>query len=311
MTELTDDAAHERRHEPDDDRYWNESWYLDFVSDDGTLGGYVRTGFYPNLDVCWYWACLVREGRPLVTVIDHEVPIPVGPSIGLRHGGLWADYVVEQAWERVSIGLEAQALEVADPTDTYGDLRGDPTPLGFELEWDTQGAPYPFPLDITRYEVPCRVEGEILVGDERIDFQGSGQRDHSWGVRDWWVMSHHWCQGALEDGTRFHGTHAMPGWGDWSIGYVQAPGGTPEGDFGIFSSEAEFDDDGLPTGARLSFPDLELSMEAVAHAPVLLTSPDGDLTRFPRSMVRYRADDGRTGVGWVEYGQPQKAPPAD
>jgi hypothetical protein len=123
-------------------------------------------------------------------------------------------------------------------------------------------------------------------------------------------MSHHWCEGGLDDGTRFHGTHAMPGWGDWSIGYVQAPGGTPEGNFGIFSSEAEFDDEGLPTGARMAFPDLELSMEAVAHAPVLLTSPDGDLTRFPRSMVRYRADDGRAGVGWVEYGQPQKPPPA-
>ena len=28
----------------------------------------------------WYWACLVGEGRPLVTVIDHEVPLPAGRS---------------------------------------------------------------------------------------------------------------------------------------------------------------------------------------------------------------------------------------
>ena len=28
----------------------------------------------------WYWACLVGEGRPLVTVIDHEVPLPAGPA---------------------------------------------------------------------------------------------------------------------------------------------------------------------------------------------------------------------------------------
>ena len=309
MAELTDNDANEGRHEPGAERYWNESWYLDFVSDDGSLGGYARTGFYPNLDTCWYWACLVGEGRPLVTVIDHEVPIPTGRSIGLRHGGLWTDYTVEQPWERVSLGLEAMALTVDDPTETYGDLRGDPTPLGFELEWDTQGAPYPFPLDITRYEVPCRVEGEILVGDERIDFRGSGQRDHSWGVRDWWAMSHHWCEGALEDGTRFHGTHAMPGWGDWSIGYVQPPGGSPEGGYGIVSSETAFDDDGLPVTAQMSFPGLELSVEAVAHSPVLLTSPDGDLSRFPRSMVRYREADGRAGVGWVEYGQPQTPSP--
>ena len=57
--QLTDDPANEGRHTPDDERYWNESWYLDFVTDDGSLGGYVRTGLYPNLGVCWYWACVV------------------------------------------------------------------------------------------------------------------------------------------------------------------------------------------------------------------------------------------------------------
>ena len=46
------------RHAPGDERYWNESWYLDFVSDDGRLGGY-GAGLYPNLGVCWYWACVV------------------------------------------------------------------------------------------------------------------------------------------------------------------------------------------------------------------------------------------------------------
>ncbi len=312
---LTDDAANEGRHVPDDERYWNESWYLDFASDDGRLGGYVRTGFYPNLGVCWYWACVVGEGRPLVTLIDHTVPIPAAPALAVRSEGLWTDYVVETPWRHVSLGLEGFGVTLDDPAETYGqgapgDLRGERTALGLELDWETEGEPFPFPFGITRYEVPCRVHGEVLVGDERIEFEGSGQRDHSWGVRDWWAMSHNWSEGALDDGTRFHGTHALPGWGDWSIGYVQPPGGTPQGGFGDYHTDTEFDAEGLPLAAHMTLPDLDLAVEVVAHSPVLLVSPEGDVARFPRSLVRYRENGGdRRGVGWIEYGQPQKDPP--
>lgn len=316
VTELTDDPANEGRHLPDDDRYWNESWYLDFASDDGRLGGYVRTGLYPNLGVCWYWACVVGEGRPLVTIIDHSVAIPAAPALAVRSDGLWTDYVVETPWRHVSLGLEGFGVALEDPAATYGSgapdgLRGERTALGFELDWETEGEPYPFPLGITRYEIPCRVHGEILVGDERIEFDGSGQRDHSWGVRDWWAMSHNWSEGALDDGTRFHGTHALPGWGDWSFSYVQPPGGTPQGDFGNYRTDPVLDADGLPVSARLNVPGLELDVEMVAHSPVLLVSPEGEQTRFPRTLVRYREVDGpRKGVGWIEYGQPQKDPPS-
>jgi hypothetical protein len=40
-------------------------------------------------------------------------------------------------------------------------------------------------------------------------------------------------------------------------------------------------------------------------APVLLTDPDGRVSRFPRCLARYTAPDGRGGVGWIEWNQPQ------
>ena len=45
--ELT--AADERAHAPGEERLWGESWYFDFTNREGTLGGYVRLGLYPNL----------------------------------------------------------------------------------------------------------------------------------------------------------------------------------------------------------------------------------------------------------------------
>ena len=184
----------EARHDPTDELLWSESWYLDFVDVDRGIGGYVRLGLYPNLGTAWYWACVVGPGRDLVTVIDHEVPIPPGRSHEIRTEGLWADYTVETPLDHVSVGVEAFAVGVADPAEVYGDLRGERVPLGFDLEWETEGSSYAYP-GVSRYEVPCRVHGEVLVGAERFEIDGHGQRDHSRGVRDWWSYGWSWTAG--------------------------------------------------------------------------------------------------------------------
>ena len=41
-----------------------------------------------NQSVAWYWACVVGEGRPLVTVVDHDVRPPRPPSLEVRAEGL-------------------------------------------------------------------------------------------------------------------------------------------------------------------------------------------------------------------------------
>ncbi len=84
-----------------------------------------------------------------------------------------------------------------------GGGRGDQVPMGLDLEWETDGEPYHY-VRTTRYEVPCRVHGEILLGSETIELDGWGQRDHSWAPRDWWQFGWVWTAGRLSDGTRFH-----------------------------------------------------------------------------------------------------------
>ncbi len=48
-------------------------------------------------------------------------------------------------------------------------------------------------------------------------------------------------------------------------------------------------------------------MTPVAFGPVLLRNDDGRTSRFPRAMVRCRTDDGRDGMGWIEWNQPDAA----
>jgi hypothetical protein len=308
-------ANDERQHPPTDELLWNESWYFDFTTGDGTLGGYVRIGLYPNLGTVWYWGCLVGEGRPLVTVIDHEVPLPVAGSLELRTEGLWAEHTCETPLEHWSLGLEAFATAIDDPADVYGvataaDLRGDRVPLGFDLEWESATPAYPYP-GVDRYEVSCDVHGEVLVGDERIAFDGHGQRDHSWGTRDWWAFGWVWTAGRLDDGTSFHATKVRIPDVTFEPGYVhRAEIGMvdPSG----FAPSEELGADGLPTDASMVFGGhgdggtVTLDVEPRHFAPVHLVAPDGRRGRFPRALCRFTdTAGGRTGHGWTEWNQPQ------
>ena len=296
-------AADEARHEPTDEQLWSESWYLDFVDVDRGIGGYVRLGLYPNLGTAWYWACVVGPDRPLVTVIDHEVPLPPARSHEVRTEGLWADYTVETPLDHVSVGVEAFAVGVDDPALVYGELRGERVPLGFDLEWETDGGTYAYP-GVTRYEVPCRVHGEVLVGAERFEVDGHGQRDHSWGVRDWWSYGWSWTAGRLDDGTRFHGVDvALDGTPLYGTGYTLRPGREVVGTDRVARSEV-LGPEGLPTTGSWQVGELAMEVEPVAFAPVLLARRDGATSRFPRAWCRFTAPDGRRGEGWTEWNQP-------
>lgn len=306
MSDVVEPAtiADEAKHQPTGEELWSESWYLDFADPEQGIAGYVRLGLYPGLGRGWYWGCVVGPDRQLVTVIDHDVPIPPGRSHEIRTEGLWADYTVETPLDHVSIGLEAFAVGVDDPAEVYGDLRGDRVPLGFDLEWETDGGTFAYP-GVTRYEVPCRVHGEVLVGAERIEIDCFGQRDHSWGVRDWWSYGWSWTAGWLDDGTRFHGTDVRLGADQlYGTGYVQDPAGTMTAITHV-AHTTDPDANGLPTAGTWNVGDLALTVEPVSFSPVLLEADDGRVSRFPRAWCRFTAADGRTGHGWTEWNQPQ------
>jgi hypothetical protein len=295
-------AIDERRHAPAEDHLWNESWYFDFAARDGSLGGYVRLGLYPNLRTAWYWACVVGPERPLVIVVDHDVALPTIPgSLEVRTDGLWADHNCEAALERWSLALEAFAVSLDDPLDAYGSAWGERVAFGLDLEWETDGAIFRYPPGLDRYEVPCRVHGEVVVGADRIEVDHPGQRDHSWGVRDWWAQGWCWTAFHLDDGSAWHAV--VPTDTPFSIGYAQVPGREPEG---VTSASVATvpGEGGIPLGAALVVGSAHFTVEPLAWAPVLLTAPDRRTSRFARGMARFRRADGLGGTGWIEFNQP-------
>jgi hypothetical protein len=294
----------EGRHEPTAEPLWNESWYFDFATPDGSLGGYVRLGLHPNQRTAWYWAYLVGDGRPLVAVRDHEVAIPKGRTLEVRAEGLWAQLVCETAHEHWTLGLEAFGVALDDPATAYHGERGDRVALGLDLEWEA-AAPAQASTGLPRYEQPCVVHGDVLVGNERIEIDGYGERDHSWGPRDWWTMPWCWTAGRLGDGTAFHAFRPLVDI-PFASGFVLSPGGDM-GNVARFDVDTELGAEDLPVRATMDVEGLRLSVTPTHHAPVLLTSPEGRTSRFPRSLCRFEGD-GATGWGWTEWLQPPPPP---
>ena len=306
----TPDPKDEYRHAPDAEPLWNESYYMDWFSEDLSLGGYTRIGFYPNLDRIWYWACLVGPDRKLVTVIDHSVPLPRSDSsLEVRHDSLWADHAIETPLEHMSLNLESFAVQLDDPADVYRDCRGEIVPFGFELDFFTDRAGYLWPPLTSRYEIPCRVHGQISIGDETIPFDGWGQRDHSWGAaRDWGANMWTWSAGRLDDGTRWHCAGGFFEDLDLGVGYILDADQSAESvqfrEFGEVPVNGVNNRDGFFDSATHTLGDVTFEFTPVAFSPVNLEHDDGRIARFPRAMAKVRTSDGRSGAGWIEWNQP-------
>lgn len=197
VSELRDetvvDARDERSHRPGVDALWAEGWTFDWAARDGRLGGFVAVVLLPHLGRTWYTACLVGEGRPVVVVVDHDVPLPRS-GLELRTEGLWAAHNLETPLDHWSLGCEAFGVAVDEPVELDSDVRGDRVPFGHDLEWET-GGPVAADPGGGRYVVPCRVTGEVLVGQEVVEVDAPGWRDHFWGVAPWWTSS--LCRGWL------------------------------------------------------------------------------------------------------------------
>ncbi len=312
--------ADEKRHAPEPDDLWGESYYCDFVADGG-FGGWLRLGLYPNRQVAWWTTWIVRPGHAGVCAVDYRAPVPPGDSLvseSAQTGRIEID--LRRPLEEFRLAARTPAFVFADPAEVYthGEASGRPASLDLDLTWTTDGVPYGYDVT-TRYEIPCLVAGTVAVDRETLRVDGQGQRDHSWGVRDWWQFGWCWCSVRLDDGTRIHLSDIrIPGMPVF-FGYVQSPGaGDPAAHTVTSLSVSEqVGEHGFPSMARIELTaglgagggavhEIGLEVTPVAFGPVLLRNDsDGRASRFPRAMITCRTDEGVSGAGWIEWNQPE------
>jgi hypothetical protein len=291
-----DELAHAATAEP----LWSESWYADFVDAAQGLGGWFRIGLVANQQTAWVHALLCGPDVPTVAV-DAQIPLPTDPWT-LHHDSFEIDHSASAPLHTYRVDVRAQAQAYSDPAALLRGEPGTPVEMTMNLAWATDGTPYKYRLT-TRYEIPCTVSGTVTVNDTSYQVDSvCGQRDHSWGVRDWWSMDWIWSALHLDDGTHLHGVNIrIPGAPAFSIGYRQDAGGLTE--LQTVDSRESFDANGLPLNATVAYHPGEVAaeIEVRGQAPVRLVAADGRVSQFPRVWATVRTADGRSGVGWLEW----------
>jgi hypothetical protein len=298
---LRPDESDEFAHQPGIEAMWNESWYCDFVDQDQGTGGYIRLGVTPNEGVAWFTALLCGPDQPTVAVLDFEAPLD--DPFAVRTERFEFSHEVGQPLQSYRIRLQGRGERHDDPSALLRGTPGEGVDVSMELEWSTAGAPYQYRLT-PRYEIPCSVSGTVTVDGRHMTFDAvPGQRDHSWGVRDWWGMEWVWSALHLGDGTHLHAVDIrLPGAPPIGVGYIQSPSASLV-ELAAVDARASFADNGLPQSTEITLNPggLEAVADIRGHAPLRLAAPDGRVAWFARSWVSIRTSDGRDGVGWIEW----------
>ncbi len=294
---LQPDPADEFAHPPGTEPMWNESWYCDFADPRQGVGGYVRLGLTPNGG--WFTALLCGPDQPTVAVLDFAAP--QDDPYTLHTNAFDFAHSIVSPLQRYRVVLRARGEAHDDPAALLRGERGREVDISMDLEWSTVGTPYQYRLT-PRYEISCTVSGSVSVDGRRIRIEAvPGQRDHSWGVRDWWGMDWVWSALHLDDGTHLHGVDIrLPGAPPIGVGYIQGAG-TPLSELQSVSARASFEDNGLPLTTAIIYDDLEAAADIRGHAPLRLEAPDGRVAWFARAWASITTSDGRNGVGWIEW----------
>src|SRR5450759_5675069 len=154
------DATDEQLHTPDTEALWNESYYLDFVSEDGSVGGYARIGFYPNLGVTWWTTMVVGPDRPMVASVSYDLPPLAGTGVSIDADGHSISCVAGDPLQQMSLRATAPAAIHDDAAASYHGDAGQPTTLAMDLTWTTDGTPVSYThlrAHETRHDLVCRL----------------------------------------------------------------------------------------------------------------------------------------------------------
>lgn len=308
------------------DPFWQESWYYDWSSDDGSVAGFARQGYYANLGEAWFWLYLfLRDEGRIVFVRDHSVPI--GDRWGRtehRTEGLWWHFHAQEPLQAWSLQAEASGLEISSPREVLDEELGTPRPIGLDISFEAIAPPYQWqaaagrPADIadttptSRFEQFGAWSGEILVGDRTYALDGLGERDHSWGRRDWWTPP--WVYTAFNTGRDFamHAAGAdIPGF-DAADGYVFRDGSLRR--ITRFAKETVHDDDRMPVSALYEYEDedgvtypVSVAAESVVRVHIEPRAGATGETLFRRGPATFETA-GMRGHGDIEYNSPLSGP---
>ena len=311
---LRPEPEDEGRHAPGPEPLWNESWYFDAVSDSGDLGVYVRARSPAERGHVSLHGLRLRA-RPAV---DHARRRRRAAAGGRRRRpersrsrACDAEQHCEEPLQRFRVTLDGLGPSPRRPVGAAarragraGRDRARPR-LGDRRRSRTRGAS----PRATRFPAGC--PARCAIGDEEIAFAGPGPARPLLG-RTRLVGRRLDVERAASRGRHAHPRRRRTA--DARLrGRLRAARRRAVGDRVRHQPPRRSAANGLITSARIVSGPGRARRSTSSRSPSGRSGsrrPTGGCRCFPRAMCRVRTDDGRTGVGWVEWNRVQRREPA-
>lgn len=170
------------RHAANADPRWRESLYFNFLVPDASLGGAVYIRVDPNATLSPMFVMVYRgfEATP-VYFYAREEPLP--PDLELD------DFSVAGLHIKRLQPMHKFSLSFADRDAATLDLTFTSIHPAFDYARHVGGSGPA--IATNRLEQAGRVQGTLRLAGKEFPIAGFGQRDHSWGVRDWYLIQHY------------------------------------------------------------------------------------------------------------------------
>jgi hypothetical protein len=239
-TGITD--ADERLHPIDDPSpHWSDSLYFNAWDPETSTFVMTRIAVLANAGKVTAGLVVWRDGAPVYGYSRDLTKVP--PTD-------WDVMAVEGLTYRMLSAGQSWAVQLDDGDDrAHLEWHG----LGPAVSYDGHPAgPLPRAVAWGHYEQTARVTGDLMVGGQRVRFDGFGQRDHSWGFRHWaGLLQWHWVTGFLGDGRGFNLFEVQSHAHETTVnGFVQGPAGA---DYVVAAErDLELSDDGGAERYRLT-----------------------------------------------------------
>lgn len=306
-------------HEPStDDPMWRESYYFDFIDPASDLAYFSTLGYRRNKGHMGYTAAYVWEGD---VYYRKEYGYPTENGAIQVEGLVYEPVELNEQWR-------VRHFETINKVPTDSDaFHGSPSEfplaeeplftLDMDVACDAIHDPVYYEPDEKEASVVSNlydehadqgltVEGEVTIGDETITVDGMGERDHSWGIRDWrGVDSWRWISCLFDEDSAMQFWRATKGSDTAVEGYLLLDGQTSL--IETVDLDTTFQDDGVSQAdLTISITDregrtLELTGDPDVIVPIDFEWEDERATirRSPTRFSSPQFDD--AGHGWSEY----------
>ena len=163
---------------------WNQSWYYQAYDADTRTGCFIRLGFLETENEANSWLIVFREGRPIFTRTNLNLPYTKDrPKGGVTLAGMRVD---------AEVPLTKTRITVESPDFSMNLVWQELAPLEDAVAL-THDAVHSFAKEIAsiHLEGTSTVTGEMRHRGVASKFNGSGFRDVAAGIRNWDGLEHY------------------------------------------------------------------------------------------------------------------------